>query len=77
MPDDLATWQAQLDAYMAASLALASGTVKSYTIQASGGGGRTVTKYDLKEITDYIQFCQAQVTRLSRGGIRVRGAIPL
>ena len=77
MPDDLVTWQGQLDAYMAAALALGSGTVKSYTIQAAGGGGRTVTKFDLKEISDYISFCEAQVARCAGGGIRVRGGIPL
>lgn len=62
--------ESQLSAWLAADLAVASG--QSYSI-----AGRSVTRADASEIRENIQFWDRQVKRLSRGGIRVRGASPL
>jgi hypothetical protein len=67
----LADAQAQLDVWMAANTAVASG--QSYTI-----GTRQMTKVDAAEIREQISFWDGKVKELSRGtsGIRVRGATP-
>lgn len=64
--------QAQLDAWMAANLAVSSG--QSYTI-----GTRQLTRVDAKDILEQIEFWEARVDALSRGtrGMRVRGATPV
>lgn len=58
--------QAQLDAWLAASLAVAKN--QSYTI-----GTRTLTRADAKEIRESVDYWQNMVNKTSRGGgIRVR-----
>lgn len=61
--------QAQLDAWLAASLAIAKN--QSYTI-----GMRTLTRADAKEIQGLITYWEQRVQNLSRGpgGMRVRYA---
>lgn len=69
--------QAQLDAWMAASTAAASG--QSYTIN-----GRSLTRADAAEIRENIKFWNEQVQALDEavtaaaaaGGSRIRGVIP-
>lgn len=64
----LAQAQAQLDAWLAASLAIASN--QSYTI-----GMRTLTRADAKDVQAQITFWENRVQTLSRGkGMRVRYA---
>ncbi len=58
--------QAQLDAYLAASLAVA--THQSYTI-----AGRVLVLADLEFINRSIEMWDARVASLTRGGVRVRG----
>jgi hypothetical protein len=62
----LAQAQAQLDAFLAASLAVANN--QSYSI-----GDRTYTRADAEAIQDAIDRWDERVRRLTRGGIRVRG----
>lgn len=64
----LAQAQEQLDAWLAASLAIAQGN-QSYTI-----GQRQFTKADAGEIRRQVEFWEARVERLSAGsrGPRVR-----
>lgn len=69
----LAQAQAQLDAWLAASLAVARG--QKYTI-----GDRQLERADLAEINKSITMWQQQVNQLSNGrpgGIRVRGVTPV
>ncbi|WP_212635557.1 DUF6148 family protein [Ralstonia insidiosa] len=63
--------QEQLDAWMAANLAVASG--QSYSI-----GGRSLTRVNAAEIRDQINFWERKVQRLTsgQGGIRVRYGAP-
>lgn len=49
---------------------------QSYSI-STGGGSRSRTQHALKDLRDEVVFWQKQVERLSRGGIKVRGATPL
>lgn len=67
---DQATAQAQLDAFIAASLAISRG--QAYQI-----GTRSFRRADLKEVQDSIVFWDNKVQKLARGGIRIRRAIPL
>lgn len=62
--------EAQLDAWLAASAAVAQG--QSYTISTESGS-RSLTRANAQEILRQVQFWDTQVKRLSRGGIRVRG----
>lgn len=62
--------QAQLDAWLAASAAVAQG--QSYSITTESGS-RSLTRANAQEIMAQIKFWDTQVKRLSRGGIRVRG----
>lgn len=63
--------QAQLDAWMAASIDVATNG-KSVTI-----AGRTFTAAELDQINRQIEFWDLQVRRLTRGGgITVIGGIP-
>ncbi|MFA6315665.1 MAG: DUF6148 family protein [Candidatus Paceibacterota bacterium] len=61
--------EAQLAVWIAASTAVATG--QSYSI-----AGRAITKVNAAEIREQIKFWDAQVKRLSRGGIRIRGGTP-
>lgn len=61
----LAQAQAQLDVWLAASTAVASG-------QAYSVGGLSLSRVNAKEIRDSINFWEAKVKKLDRGGLRVR-----
>lgn len=68
----LAQAQAQLDAWLEASLKVAAN--QSYTID-----GRSYTRADAGEIARQVSIWEARVERLSggrRGGFRVRQAAP-
>ena len=66
----LAQAQAQLEAWEAASLALATG--QAYTI-----GSRSLTRSDGSEVRKMIDFWQGRVDRLSGTcGISVRRGVP-
>lgn len=67
----LAEAQEQLMAWLKASQAVASS--QSYTI-ASETSSRSLTRADAQEIRAQILFWNAQVKKLSRGGIPIRGA---
>ena len=56
--------QAQLDIWLAASSAVASGQEYSYS---SGTTSRTLKKADAAEILQQIEFWDSQCKRLSRG----------
>ena len=62
--------EAKLSTWMDADDKVASG--QSYSI-----AGRSLTRADAAEISNKIEFWDRQVKRLSRGGIRVRGATPV
>ena len=62
--------QAALDNWIAADAAVAAG--QAYSI-----AGRALTRADAGMITEKIKFWNAQVLRLSRGGIKVGGVIPV
>lgn len=66
--------QQQLDAFLAASIAVSKG--QEYAI-----GDRSLKRADLTEINAAIAMWQSQVERLSAGGrgrgIRIRGGVPL
>ena len=61
--------ESQLAVWIAASTAVASG--QSYSI-----AGRSLNRANAREIRENIEFWDRQCKRLSRGGIRVRGATP-
>ncbi|MCF6147282.1 MAG: hypothetical protein E3K37_01340 [Candidatus Kuenenia sp.] len=65
----LAEAEAQLSTWLAASTAVASG--QSYSI-----AGRALTRANASEIRENITFWDNHVKRLTRGGIRIRGATP-
>jgi len=64
----------QLKIWLAASEAVAQG--QSYSISTEGGS-RSLSRTNAQEILKQIQFWDAQVKRLSRGGLRVRRAVIL
>lgn len=70
---DLATAQAKLATWLAAEETVATG--QSYTI-----GGRSLTRANLREIREQIEYWNNWVQRLEstggRQGMRVRGATP-
>ncbi|HUX58131.1 MAG TPA: DUF6148 family protein [Bacteroidales bacterium] len=66
----LAQAQAKLTLWMAADDAVATG--QSYSI-----AGRSLSRADAKYIQDRIEYWDRQVKRITRGGIRVRGATPI
>lgn len=66
----LAQAEAQLAAWLAADTVVATG-------QSVSMAGRTLTLANAKEIRDNITYWDKQVQRLSRGGIRVTGGVPL
>lgn len=49
---------------------------QSYSI-SSGGGGRSTSRQDLDSLEKAISFWEKKVERLTRGGIRVRGVVPI
>lgn len=65
----LAQAQAALDAWLLADTAVATG--QSYSIS-----GRSLTRANAAEITKKIEFWEAKVKSLTRGGIRIVGATP-
>ncbi len=64
----LAQAEAKLTEWMNADTAVA--TSQEYTTAS----GRRLTRADAKEIRDNIEFWDAKVKSLTRGGISVRGA---
>lgn len=62
--------EAKLALWMAADEAVATG--QEYSI-----GPRRLVRADAKLIRDNILFWEKVVSRMDRGGIRVRGAVPL
>ena len=62
--------QAQLDAFLACSLSIAKG--QAYQI-----GTRTFRKADLQYVLKCIEFWDGKVRQLTRGGMRMRRAIPV
>ena len=65
--------QAQLDAWLAASLAVAGN--QSYTID-SGNGSRSLTRANAAEITAQVKFWGDQVQQLSGTRRRIRYVVP-
>jgi hypothetical protein len=61
---NLATWMAALD-----KLAVS----QNYSISTSTGS-RTLTRANLADAQKQVEYWDKQVKRLTRGGIRVRGA---
>lgn len=72
----LAQAEAQLATWIAASTAVGE-RGQAYAINSPGGGGRTLTRANLREIRDQVEFWDRQVKRLSRGGIRGRLVTPV
>lgn len=70
---DLATAESKLALWLAAEEKVASG--QSYSI-----GGRSLTRANLREIREQIEYWDSKVQRISasngRSGMRVRGATP-
>ena len=66
----LAQAEAQLALWLAADAAVASG--QSYTI-----GGRSLTRANAREIRENIDFWDARVQKLTRGGMSIKGATPV
>lgn len=60
---------AQLTAWLAASLAVADG--QSYSIS-----GRSLTRANAAEIREQINFWDEKVKTLTRGGLSVKGVTP-
>lgn len=67
----LAQAEAKLTTWMAAMDKIAAG--QSYSISA-GGSSRTLNRANLAEVQEQVDYWDRQVKRLTRGGIRVRGA---
>lgn len=61
---------ARLAVYLTAEEKVLGG--QSYSI-----AGRQMTRANLKEIRDGIEYWNSMILRLSRGGIPARGAIPV
>lgn len=66
----LAQAESKLTEWLAADTAVATG--QAYSI-----AGRTLTRADAKVIRDNIEYWNRMVQRLTRGGIKVRGATPI
>ncbi len=65
-----ATAQTNLDLWLAADAAVAVGQEFSHN-------GRSFKRADAEQIRANISFWDDKVKRLSRGGIRIRGAVPI
>lgn len=59
-----------LSEWMTADSAVATG--QSYTI-----GGRSLTRANAREIRENITYWDIMVRKLTRGGIKIRGATPV
>lgn len=70
MAIDGAAAQARLDLYLAAEAKVLAG--QSYSI-----GGRSLTRANLKEIREGIDYWESKIQQLSSGGRRVIGAEPI
>lgn len=70
----LAQAEAKLQMWLDAMDAVATGG-QSYTIN-TGGGSRQMTRANLAEIQNQVEYWDRTVKRLSRGGLRVRGVVP-
>lgn len=66
----LAQAEAKLTLWMDAEDKIASG--QSYTI-----GGRSLTRANLKEVRENIDYWDGKVQRLSRGGLRMNQVSPV
>ena len=62
--------EAQLTAWLDASTAVSDS--QAYSI-----AGRSLTRANAAEIRQQIKFWQDLVTRLTRGGLHIRGATPI
>lgn len=62
--------QAQLDAWLAASLAVAEG--QSITVN-----GNTYSRVNAEHIDRMIDYWESRVQRLTRGGIKIFGGTPV
>lgn len=67
----LAQAETQLAAWLAALEKISVG--QSYTI-TTGTGSRSLTRANLADVQQQVEYWDGQVKRLSRGGISVRGA---
>lgn len=65
----LAQAESQLATWIAADTAVASG--QAYSI-----AGRSLNRANAREIRENIEFWDRQCKRLTRGGLRMRGATP-
>jgi len=65
----LAQAEAKLAMWLAAEDAVANS--QSYTM-----GSRSMTRANLREIRETLDYWERRVQRLSRGGIRIRGGSP-
>lgn len=70
----LAQAEAKLQKWLDALDKVAEG--QSYSI-STGNGSRSLTRANLGEIQQQVEFWDSRVKKLSRGGIRVRGVAPL
>ncbi len=66
--------QAELDRWRTTYAKLTD--VAAHSVQG-GGGARQITKITPDECLRQIEHWERKVTELSRGGIRVRGGVPL
>lgn len=66
--------QAQAQAMLDALIAAVPDTSGALAVSV---GGKTVTYRSMEEINKAIDFWDARVKKLSRGGIRVRGVVPI
>jgi hypothetical protein len=67
----LAQAETQLSNWLAAMESISAS--QSYTISV-GTDTRTLTRANLADVQRQVEYWDAQVKRLARGGIRVRGA---
>jgi hypothetical protein len=65
----LSDWESLRDEYKTAIIKVLSR--QSYSI-----AGRSIGFADLSTLRDGLQECEREIKRLTRGGIRVRGATP-
>jgi hypothetical protein len=66
--------QAKLTEWKAAETRVAQN--QAYTIYGAGGTGRAMTMANLAEIRGQIEYYSNLVTKLERGGMRVRRGVP-
>lgn len=49
---------------------------QQYSVSGSSGGGRTVVRPDITKLGDELRAIDRQIASLSRGGVRIRQAVP-